>query len=201
MGARSTIKSGRIWVGDKRQLTNQPDRISYNEAGLSPLSGQFQREAKLRGCQMAEVRNSRSTGAASVLSIYRRRGAVYPVSAWAHTCVCSYTSPRRGPPQTTQMQVWVAQGAPKLAQQEQCTNAALAVGHGLFLSLRMDSATFHCQVGPEAPLIPHLTLPPTPPTPAEMPSAGRKDGGASCQLSPREQHIKSELFLALLSSI
>lgn len=60
------------------------------------------------------------------------------------------------------MQVWVAQGAPKLAQQEQCTNAALAVRHGLFLSLRMDSATFHCQAGPEAPLIPHLTLLPTP---------------------------------------
>lgn len=159
------------------------------------LSGQFQREAKLRGCAGSEAHSSQSRGAEAVFPVYHRHGTVHPAPTWAYTRGCPHRSPSRGPPHTAQTPMWVAHGAPKLAHWEECSNTAPAEGSGPSLSVRMDSGNFHRLAGLEDP------HPSTPPTPAETSSVPREGGGARCRLSPGEQRIKSELFLALLSRV
>lgn len=48
-----------IGVEHNTELTNQPSRITYyKEMGFLPLTGQFQREETLQGCQTSEDHSS-----------------------------------------------------------------------------------------------------------------------------------------------
>lgn len=77
------------------------------------------------------------------------------------------------------------------------------MGHGLSLSMSTDSRTFHFLAGTGSLCLPHPTPPLTPPIDTlqlKCLLCKEKVEGLAAS-SPRELRIKSELFLALLSSV